>query len=245
MSEHSSPSVWRAQPLGRRGFLRVSVAATATATLVVATGCDTETPTPVEPNLFSLVLPAGDPGLLYYAYLLALAQATLYQKVVDSPPADLAAAERAIFADLRDHEVIYREVFRYGIDPTGERGLLPNDFAFNLKSFALTTRTGVLDAAQQLEDLAAAAYSVLGPLSAAANVTQQTLLLKMASVQARHAATVRDLRTPGSFAGDDVVEATGTLAGQLRSKTPAEVTAALAPFFAPYVISVAQLATPA
>lgn len=245
MSEHNSPSVWRAQPLGRRGFLRVSAATAATATLVAAAGCTTNTPTPVAPNPYQLVLPNGDNGLLYYAYLLALAQATLYQKVADSPPSDLAPAERTIFADLREHEVIYREVFRYALDPTGQKVLFPDDFGFNLNPFSLATRAGVLAAAQQLEDLAAAAYPVLGTLFTSANAVQEALVLKISTVHARHAATVRNLLAPGSFAGDDVVEATGTLAGQARTKTPTEAMAALAPYFAPYLISVANLAVPA
>ena len=70
------------------------------------------------------------------------------------------------------------------------------------------------------------------------------MLLKTATVHARHAATVRDLLTPGSFANDDVVENAGTLAGQLRTKTPTEVFTALAPYFAPYIISVTNLAVP-
>lgn len=188
-----------------------------------------------------LALPTGDMGLLYYAYLLAVAQTTTYQKVIDAPPADLTAAERAIFSNLRDHEVVYRELIRYFIDPTGAVVLFPTDFAFNTASFTLTTRAGVLTAAQQLEDLTTKAYPVLLPLFTSTDAAQRALLLKTASVHARHAATVHDLLTPGSFANDDLADAT---TGQVLTKTPTEVMAALAPFFAPYVISVANLALP-
>ncbi|WP_210513748.1 ferritin-like domain-containing protein [Hymenobacter terricola] len=243
MSDHSFLSAWREQSLGRRLFLRVSAASAASVTLVAA-GCSTSTPEPTAVDPYQLTLPAGDPGLLYYAYFLALTQAALYQKVTDTPPADLTAAERVIFADLRDHEVIYRETIKYVIDPTGATVLLPTDFAINLTSFTLTTRAGVLAAAQLLEDLTAAAYPTILPLFTSANIPQRTLLLKISSVQARHAATVRDLLTPGSFASSDVVENTGALAGQLRTKTPTEVMTAFAPYFAPYVITVANLAVP-
>lgn len=246
MSESSFSSAWQAQPLGRRGFLRVSAASAATAALLATTGCGgTDPPQPVAPDPFAIALPGGDLGLLYYAYLLAIAQVTLYQKVADAPPTDLSAAERAIFADLRDHEVTYRELFSYLLDPTAQQLLLPPDFKFNLAPFALGTRAGVLAAAQQLEDLAAAAYPVLLPLFTAPNAPQRALLLKTASLHARHAATVRDLLAPGSFANDDVVESGGVLAGQTRPKTPVEVLATLAPYFAPYVISAANLAVPA
>ena len=161
MSEHLFSPAWRAQPLGRRGFLRVSAASAATVAVVAATGCGTETPTPIVPDPYLITLPTGDNGIGYYIYLLAIAQATLYQKVVDSPPSDLTTAERAIFDNLRDHEVIYREVFRYNLDPTATTQLLPSDFAFNLKPFNLSTRAGVLAAAIQLEDLVTAAYPVI------------------------------------------------------------------------------------
>ncbi|WP_201977347.1 ferritin-like domain-containing protein [Hymenobacter rubidus] len=245
MSESIFSPAWRAQPLGRRGFLRVSAASAATAALIGATGCSTQTPTPVATDPYALSLSTGDAGLVQYAYLLAMAQATLYQKVVDAPPSDLAAAERAIFADLRDHEVVHREVFKYQLDPTASTVIVPADLAFSLKSFTLTTRAGVLAAAQQLEDLATAAYPVLLTLLTTTSGTLlRDLLLKTSSVHARHAATVRDLLSPGSFANDDVVENTGALAGQIRTKTPTEVNTALAPFFAPYVISIANLAVP-
>lgn len=239
MSDHTFLPAWREQSLGRRVFLRVSAASAASVALIAA-GCSgtITTPTPTDP--YQLALPTGDPGLLYYAYLMALAQTTLYQKVMDAPPTDLTAAERAVFVDLRDHKVVHQQTIRYLLDPTGIAQLLPTNFAFSLTKFTLSTRAGVLAAAQQLADLAAAAYPVLLTLFTTSSIPQRTLLLKMSSVQARHAAAVRDLLTPGSFANSDVVDS----AGQLLTKTPTEVIAALAPYFAPYVISVASLAVP-
>ena len=241
MSEHTYSPAWRAQPLGRRGFLRVSAASAATVALVATTGCATETPTPVTPDPHLVVLPTGNQGLFSYAYLLALAASTTYQKIVDNPPADLTTAERTTLLNMRDHQVIYRELLRYYIDSTLKTVLLPDDFAFNLTSFNLTTRAGALAAAQQLADLAAAAYPVLLPLFTAASTYPQSVLLKAVSAQARHAATIRDLRTPGSFADDTVVD---LATGLIRTKTPIEVNAVLAPYFVPYVISVANLAIP-
>ena len=242
MSEHTFSPAWRAQPLGRRNFLRVSAASAATVALVATTGCSTETPTPIIADPHQLALPVGDPGLFYYAYLLALALYTTYDKIVASPPTDLTPVEQTIISNMRDHQVVYRELLHYYIDPTVKAALFPSDFAFNTASFTLTTRAGALAAMQQLADLAAAAYPVLLPLFTAANAYPRALLVKTVSVQARHAATIRDLRTPGSFADATVVD---LATGQLRAKTPTEVTAALAPYFAPYVISVANLAVPA
>ena len=193
---------------------------------------------------FLLTLPAGDAGLLYFAYLLAIAKASIAQKVADAPPTDFTATDRAVFTDLRDHDVIHRELLRRFIDPKGEAVLLPTDFAFSLTSLTLTTSVGALAAAQQFADLAAAVYPTILPLFSTTNLLPRTLLLKTSSVHARHAATLRNLRTPGTFAANDAVLTTGVLAGQLRTKTPLEVLAVLAPFFAPYVISAGNLPLP-
>lgn len=239
MSDHSSLPAWREQPLDRRFFLRVSAASAASVALIAA-GCSSASTTEVTPDPYQLVLPAGDSGLYYYSYLLSLAQTTLYQKVVDSPPTDLTTAERAVFADLRDHAVVHAELFRYLIDNTRAVVLFPTDFVFNLAPFTLTSRAGVLAAAQQIADLVAAAFPTMLPLFTTATTAQRAIALKIGSVLARHAAAVRDMLAPGSFANSDVVDS----AGLLITKTPTEATTALAPYFAPYVISVVNLAVP-
>lgn len=237
MSDFSFLPAWREQSLGRRVFLRVSAASATSAALVLA-GCGTDVtpPQPNDPNL--LTLPSGDNGLLYYTFLLASAKLSLYQKVLDTPPSDMPAAERLLFSHMRDHEVVARELLHQLIDPARTLTLYPTDFAVSLASFTLTTRTGVLAAAQQFETLTAAAYPPILPLFT--NGSQRLLLLKLSTVSARHLATVRDLVAPGSFAGSQVVDATG----QLITKTPTEVIAALAPLMVPYVVSVANLPIP-
>jgi hypothetical protein len=237
MSDHSLLSAWRKPALGRRGFLWVS-AASATSIALLATGCSTATPTPIVVDPHQLALPAGEKGLLYFTYLMALGKSALYQKVVDSPPSDLPAAELMLFSHMRDHEVVYRELLRYLIDPTRATSLLPTDFVFNLSSFTLTTRVGILNAARQLEDLAAAAYPPILPLFASS--ATKAILLKMSTVQARHATTVRDLLSPGTFNDATTVDSNG----QLITQTPTQINAALAPFVAPYVFSVLALPTP-
>ena len=254
MSDHSFLPAWREQSLGRRLFLRVSAASAASVALV-ATGCAKDPVTPTAPDPYKLLLPAKGTGLLYYAYLMALAQTTVYQKLVDTPPTDFTVADRAIFADLRDHGVVHRETLRYLIDPTLAQQLFPTGFAFSITSFTLTTRAGALTAAQQLADLVAAAYPTLLPLFTALAdlayaekdiatqtklVNQRSVLVKVSSVQSRHAAAVRDLLMPGSFANSTAVDASG----QLITKTPTEVMATLDPYFAPYVISVVNLPLP-
>ena len=237
MSEHSPLSAWQDQPLVRRGFLRVTAASAATVALVAA-GCTTDPPAPVVVDPYQLTLPVQDNGLLFYTYLLAFAKAAMYQKVVAAPATDLTAADRDLLNHLRDQAVIHRQTLRYLLNPDLTAQLLPTDFAVNLSAFTLSTRAGTLAAAKKLEDLAAAAYPPIVPLFT--NSYRQTLLLKMASAQARSAAAVRDQIAPGSFADADVVGPDG----QQLTQTPTQVNAVLAPYFAPYVISVANLPLP-
>lgn len=231
---------FRGAALPRRAFLRVAGASAASASLVLA-GCSktTVTPTVVDPNL--LTLGGADTGLLNYVYLLKQLEAAFYQKVVDAPPADLRAGEKAIFDDLRDHELIHRETLRYALATNAYDVALAKPLSFDFSSVSLTTRAGVLAAAQQLEDLGVAAFAgMLRLLKAAPTVA---LLAKMASVEARHAALVRDLRVPGSFADDDVVGPAGALQSVSLAKTPTQVVAETKAFFLPVTVSVLLLPT--
>ncbi len=212
----------------RRTFLRVSGAGAAA--LVLATGCSSPAPTPTaDPNI--ITLPAGDAGIENYLYLLAQLQASFYQTVLTTPPADFVAADLSYFTDLRDHEVIHREFYKYALGTTPYLPVLTFTFA----SLTLTTRAGVLAGAQAFEELSTAAYAAILP--AVSDATLQGLMLKIASVEARHAALLRDLLSPGSFAPDDVVDGNG----QAVVLAPAAVATALAPYLAPYTLSVANL----
>lgn len=217
--------------LRRRTFLRVAGASAASAALVLA-GCSKATPEPIapaDPNL--ITLQTGEIGLLNYCFLLKQLQAAFYQKVVTAYPADFTAADKDFFADLHDHEVVQRQALLFAL---GSNYLPPLPFVFT--SLTLSTRAGVLAAAQQLEDLGVAA--LVGALPLFSTFQLRVLLTKILSVEGRHAALVRDLATPGTFAGADVV-----IAGLSQTLTPIAGIAATAVFTAPLVISVANLPT--
>ncbi|UYZ63022.1 ferritin-like domain-containing protein [Hymenobacter weizhouensis] len=200
------------RPVRRRFFLRVAGATAASSALVLA-GCDDDD-TPEQPTTAgtgTLVFGRGNLGLLNYAYLLEQLEAAFYQAVVTTFPADFTAADRALFVDLRDHEVIHRETFKYTLGSNAYDANFTEPLAFDFSSFTLTTRAGVLAAARTLEDLGVAAYNGAGKLFdlTAEGTGYLRLAGKIASVEARHAAVVRELLEPGSFAGTDVVGSTG------------------------------------
>ena len=235
MFESNLPAFGIQPALPRRAFLRVSGASAATVALVLAgCGSDSTPDTPAPTNV--IALPAGDPGVINYLYLLEQLEEALYTRIVATPPADFSAADTAYFTDLRDHEIVHRETFRYALGPNG-LPILPFDFS----SLTLGTRAGALAAARQFEDLGVAAYAGAVPLLTDASLRQLTA--KIMSVEARHAALVRDLLVPGSFAGADAVADTGLAAGQNLPRTPVEVMAVVAPFVQPYTITVAKLPT--
>ncbi len=166
-------------------------------------------------------LGSGDTGILNYAYALEQLEAAFYTQAVSSPYSGMADDERFILTSIRDHEVAHREFFKAALGKKAIPGLQPNFSAINFGS-----RDSVLGTAKTFEDLGVSAYNGAGQL-----LKKAELLLvagKIVSVEARHAAVIRDLLQPNSsyFSGDDVVNAQGLD----MARSPAEVLAAAGPF---------------
>ncbi|MBX0291084.1 ferritin-like domain-containing protein [Hymenobacter sp. HSC-4F20] len=229
-----SASSFSGRPLRRRSFLRVAGATAASSALLLA-GCGDDDSSTVAPTTNTLTFANSNTGLLNYAYLLEQLEAAFYQKVVDAFPPDFTAEDRAAFLDLRDHEVIHRETLKFALGSSAyDTSLGETPLAFDFSSFTLTSRAGVYAAARTLEDVGVAAYNGVGKLLLATNdnshVMYLRLLAKIASVEARHAAFVRDQQQANSFAGADVVATSGSFAGLDTVKTPVEVVALIAKY---------------
>ncbi|GAB3662492.1 hypothetical protein GCM10027594_31890 [Hymenobacter agri] len=208
-------------PMQRRSFLRFA-GATAGATALVLTGCskDDNKPTTAPINVGS-----GDVGVLNYAYALEQLEAAFYAAVRSgSYYTSLAAtsAERLALDDLYYHEVIHRDFLKAAITAAAPGSIIPAlevDFTTNAGYVDFTTRASVLNTARVFEDLGVAAYN-----GAAKYLTDPTYLLlagKIVSVEARHAALVRDLFTEGNFIAADVARI-NTTALEI-SREPADV----------------------
>ena len=203
------------ETLKRRSFLKYSVGTTAAAALIMA-GCkDDDDPSDMG-TADAVDLGSGDTGILNYAFALEQLEAGFYTTVVAHTAftTTFSAAEQAILTDIRDHEITHREFFRAALANKAIIDLTP-DFS----SIDFGSRASVLGAAKVFEDLGVAAYNGAGNL-----LTDGNLLLvagKIVSVEARHAAAIRDLLNPKSvdFAADDVVDANG-LDG---AKSPSDV----------------------
>jgi hypothetical protein len=182
----------------RRKFLGYSGMAIASTALLIS-GCKKDNNDSSAVNLGS-----GDVGILNYAYALEQLEAAFYTKVVASFYTGINAAEIAILSDIQKHEVAHRDFFKAAIGSAA----IP-ELSFNLDSINFTSRASVLAAAKSFEDLGVSAYNGAGKLLV--DVNYLLLAGKIVSVEARHAAAIRDLLNPNSsdFAGDDVIDASG------------------------------------
>jgi hypothetical protein len=147
-------------------------------------------------------LGSGDIGILNYAYALEQLEAAFYIKVAESFYSGATTKEKTYLQDIRDHEIAHREFFKNALGKKAIGNLL---FDFSMINF--NSRDSVLMTAKAFEDLGVSAYNGAGELIQDGNY----LLLagKIVSVEARHAATIRDLLNYGSFAAGDVVDNNG------------------------------------
>ncbi|GGI28485.1 ferritin-like domain-containing protein [Pedobacter mendelii] len=177
--------------LGRRSFLQYAGVSAAGLALVAA-GCKKDRGY-TDMNSGATLDFKDDFGVLNYAYALEQLEAAFYIKVASAPPASFSAAEKAYFQDIQFHEIAHREFFKNALS-TAAIGSLEVDFS----SINFTDRASVLGAAMAFEDLGVGAYNGAG--IRISNTTYLLLAGKIVSVEARHAAYIRDLVSPGSFA---------------------------------------------
>ncbi|PTT02794.1 Tat (twin-arginine translocation) pathway signal sequence containing protein [Pedobacter sp. HMWF019] len=188
--------------LHRRSFLQYAGAGAAGIALIAA-GCKKDHGNDMPPVNGGVTLDFKDDfGVLNYAYALEQLEAAFYIQVASNPPSGFSPTEKQYFQDIQYHEIAHREFFKNALG-TAAIGSLAVDFS----SINFTDRSSVLGAAKAFEDLGVAAYNGAGVRIK----TDAYLVLagKIVSVEARHAAYIRDLITPGSFAGSDVVNASG------------------------------------
>lgn len=192
------------QPLERRSFLRYA-GVTACATGLLLAGCDNDDDDMGgNANNMMVNVGTGDVGVLNYAYALEQLEAAFYTQLrTGSYYTGLAAnsAERQILDDLYYHEVIHREFFKAAISANNATPIKNLEPEFGSVNF--NDRTSVLATAKTFEDLGVAAYNGAGKYFT--NPAFLVLAGKIVSVEARHAALIRDLVAEASFVDADVV----------------------------------------
>lgn len=211
---------------GRRMFLRwagVSVAGVALAACSDAT----TSPDPLNANPAlqpgtAIDLGSGDVGILNYAFALEQLESAFYSKVINQPYTGMTTQEFSILDDVRKHEKIHAKFFAAALGKSGIPFL-----AVSFAAIDFTNRQSVLTAARDFEDTGVSAYNGAGQLLQSSDY----LLVagKIVSVEARHAAAIRDLLNPRSpdFAGDNVVD---PVTGLDLVRQPSAVLTIVAPY---------------
>jgi len=225
-------------PIKRRSFFMYA-GATAGATALVLAGCKKDDNN--NPGLVSVG--TGDAGVLNYAYALEQLEADFYTQVRSGSyytSLGTSSPERLILDDLYYHEVIHRDFLKAAITAAGATPIKALTTVYPSGTFS--TRASVLGTAKAFEDLGVAAYNGAGQY-----ITTPGYLFiagKIVSVEARHAAIIRDLLSEGSFVGNDIVTLTSAGSSSLstnngpsgssleRSMTPSEVVAIANTFLA-------------
>ena len=228
----ADPSQPLYSPIKRRSFFQYA-GATAGATALVLAGCSKSDSSPGTTDVGS-----GDFGVLNYAYALEQLEAAFYAQVLTASyfTSLPAGAEKQIFTDLALHEKIHADFLRTALGSNAIKALTPNFSAINFSD-----RNSVLNAAQAFEDLGVQAYNGAGQYITSPDYL--TLAGKIVSVEARHAALIRDLISYNSFVGpvngstvtsNAVIDpsTTSATARQEQSKAPSVVLATANTFLA-------------
>jgi hypothetical protein len=161
---------------------------------------------------------SNDFGILNYAYALEQLEAAFYTAVVaNSLFSSFTAEQQEVMVDLRNHEIIHREFLKAALGTNALPALTLNATAV---AQTMTSTLVILRNAETFEDLGVSAYNGAGKYLKDANYL--TLAGKIVSVEARHAAAIRDMRdilgeprgvdvANTRFAGDSVVSANSGL----------------------------------
>lgn len=221
MSQTSSPptpprekSITK-QPITRKSFLRFAGTSAATAIAFGLYGCndlnnttgangEASTHSAKNNSMNPVDLGTGDIGILNFAYALEQLEAEFYIRVLENPYEGMSGEEGRILEDVQKHEEAHRDFFKAALGSDAIR-----DLEVDFSSIDFSKCSQVLQAARTFEDLGVSAYNGAGQLLE--NTDFLLVAGKIVSVEARHAAAIRDLIEPrtGNFAGDDIIDENG------------------------------------
>lgn len=201
-----TPEIQTGTNMARRSFLKYAGVGAASVGLLAVAGCHKDHN--MNPSSNGIDIGSGDTGILNYAYALEQLEAAFYLQVVLTPYSGITAHETALLTDIRDHEVCHREFFKAALGAKAIAGL-----TVDFSKIDFSDRTSVLGAAKAFEDTGVQAYDGAGYLLK--DPGYLTIAGKIVSVEARHAALIRNLIKFGDFATSDMVDATTGLNSSL------------------------------
>ena len=201
---HTTMEAALASGISRRRFFGYAGALAGAGLLTSVAGCKRDD----NIDNSSIDLGTGDIGLLNYAYALEQLEAAFYTQVADLPYTGITPAEQSYLNDIRVHEIAHREFFRTTLGSNAIQQLTPN-----FSSVDFRDRASVLSTARTFEDLGVSAYNGAGKYfsNTADGAKYLGFAGKIVSVEARHAAIIRELLQPYSFADTTILDPTNRI----------------------------------
>ncbi|GAB3323635.1 hypothetical protein GCM10027299_20030 [Larkinella ripae] len=151
----------------------------------------------------SVDLGEGDIAISNMAYALEQLEVAYYSMAYEKS-AGWDEMDRKVIRELRDHELVHRELFKALLGPYA----IP-ELEFNFSMIDFNNRNAVFDAAQKFETVGTGAYN--GSSKFVRDLELIKLAGKIVSVEARHATLARHMIQPDSkFAiGHEMIDANG------------------------------------
>jgi hypothetical protein len=145
---------------------------------------------------------SGDTGMMNYLNILEQVQAGFYIQLVKTPFYGMTASELSCFTDLRDQAIAHQAYWNALAGTSAIKAVV-----LNLSPVTFADQTSTLNNATILADLAVGAYN--GSAQLFQNTDYILTAAKIATVQARRSAYVRDLNNYNSFADSTAVNSNG------------------------------------
>lgn len=161
------------------------------------------------PTSGTIDLGVNDKGLINLMFVSQQVEAGFYTEMMKRSFAGMEDFERALFDDILQHEIAHREFLRNYLQ--GEGTVVETDFS----SIGFGNRATVLEHAELIENLVVASFNEISRLLVFPD--NIAMVVKLSSLEARHASTISHLRSFGSFFGP--VDVTGSEPGMLPSNS--------------------------
>lgn len=197
--------VLQSKGVSRRKFLGYA-GGLAGAGLLIASCKKEENPAPADGTTD---LGTNDNGLLNLLFVMQQIEVGFYERLLNNKFAGMTDQQEAYFKEMLDHEIAHRELLRNYLQ--GKGTVVQTDFS----SVTFSSLDNTLKNAEVIENLAVATLNEAGRLFVAGE--HVTLAAKLASVEARQAATISNMLRKGNFFGP--VDVSGSEQGSLPSNS--------------------------
>ena len=161
------------------------------------------------PSEDALDLGRNDEGLLNLLFVIQQVEADFYSRVISNRYNGMSDYDFELFAQIAKHEIAHREVLRNYLK---QRGTVVQT---NFEAIDFSNKVQVLENAELIENTCVASMNEVGRLLISGE--HVSIVLKMASVEAKHAGTISNIIRDGAYF--NTVDASGSEQGALPSNT--------------------------